>query len=159
MLKVATISPWEKGKVFHLNKFESPYLKVVLWQVWLKLAQWFRGRRFENVFYVLLLFCYYLPLEKEMYKIKSSSLKDALWQVWLKLAPWFFLKCLQCIFFSIISPLKGSGPSFAKKKPTWINFTQRCSAPSLVKIHWVILEKMKISLQRTTDNSQSEKLT
>ena len=62
-------------------------------------------------------------------------------------------------FFAIISPLKGSGPSFAKKKPTWINFTQRCSAPSLFKIHWVILEKMKIRKvyrgQQTTANQKS----
>ena len=33
--------PLEKGEALHLNKLESPPYKDVLFQVWLKLAQWF----------------------------------------------------------------------------------------------------------------------
>ena len=40
----------EKGMVHHLNKIESPSPKNALYQVWLKLAQWFwrRRRKFEK---------------------------------------------------------------------------------------------------------------
>ena len=56
--------PWEKGVALHLNKLESPPPKDALCQVWLKLAQCF-WRRFLNIFfYIILLFRYYLPLEK-----------------------------------------------------------------------------------------------
>jgi hypothetical protein len=33
--------PLEKGYPLHLNKPETPFCKDDLWQVWLKLAQWF----------------------------------------------------------------------------------------------------------------------
>ena len=33
--------PLEKGGVLHLNKLECPSPKDALYQVWLKLAQWF----------------------------------------------------------------------------------------------------------------------
>ena len=36
--------PFEKGVALHLNKLESPPPKDALWQVWLKLAQWFWRR-------------------------------------------------------------------------------------------------------------------
>ena len=34
---------WRKDVALHLNKLKSPSPKNVLCQVWLKLAQWFRG--------------------------------------------------------------------------------------------------------------------
>ena len=80
---------------------------------------------FVNVF---LLFCYYLPLEKDavlyLNKLESPSPKDALCQVWLKLAQWFLkkdFKFLQCIFsISLLSTFwKLCGPSFQ----AWIPFT------------------------------------
>ena len=42
--------------VLHLNKLESPL--DALWQVWLKLAQWFKRRRFLNFLNVF--FCYFV---------------------------------------------------------------------------------------------------
>ena len=39
--------PLQRGNLLHLNKLESPPPKGDLWQVWLKLAQWF-WRRFLN---------------------------------------------------------------------------------------------------------------
>ena len=105
----------------YLNKFESPAPKNALCQVWLKLAQWF-WRRFLNIFKIVLLFSYYLPLEKgvtfRLNKFESPPLKDALCQVWLKLARWFwrrrFLKYFQYNFtISLLSPFwEGRGPSF-----------------------------------------------
>ena len=56
--------PLEKGVAIHLNKIESPSPKDALCQVWLKLAQWFWRRSFFNIFNIILLFRYYLPLEK-----------------------------------------------------------------------------------------------
>ena len=41
--------PLEIGWVLHLNKLGSPSPKDALWQVWLKLAQWFWRRRFFNL--------------------------------------------------------------------------------------------------------------
>jgi hypothetical protein len=40
--------PLERDNSLHLNKLESPHPKDDLCQVWLKLAQWFRRRRFLN---------------------------------------------------------------------------------------------------------------
>ena len=39
--------PLEKGGALHLNKLESPLPKDALFQVWLKLAQWFWRRRWK----------------------------------------------------------------------------------------------------------------
>ena len=38
--------PLEEDRALHLNKIEIPSSKDALCQVWLKLAQWFRRRRF-----------------------------------------------------------------------------------------------------------------
>ena len=57
--------PLEKGGVLQLNKLESPSPEDALCQVWLKLAQWFWGRRFFNFINVFSLFRNYLPLEKD----------------------------------------------------------------------------------------------
>ena len=49
---------YENLLVLHLNKLESPSLKDALWQVWLKLVQWFLRRRF---FLILSMhFCYFV---------------------------------------------------------------------------------------------------
>ena len=47
----------------HLNKLESSSPKDALWQVWLKLVQWFL-RRFLNIINVFSLFRNHLPLDK-----------------------------------------------------------------------------------------------
>ena len=77
--------PLEKGMDLHLNKLESPSPKGALFQVWLKLAQWFWRRRFLNIFNIIFQCCYYLPLKKgvtlHMYKLDSPLPKDALCQV------------------------------------------------------------------------------
>ena len=86
--------PLEKGGALHLYKLESPSTKDVLWQVWSKLTQWFRKRRFFNFINVFSPFRNYLPFEKGralcLNKLESPSPKDALWQVWLKLAHWYW---------------------------------------------------------------------
>ena len=48
----------------HWNKLESSPSKDALCHVLLKLAQWFWRKRFLNIFNIILLFQYYLPLEK-----------------------------------------------------------------------------------------------
>ena len=49
----------------YLFNVESPSPKDALWQVWLKVAHWFRRRRFRNFLNVFSLFrCYYLLLGK-----------------------------------------------------------------------------------------------
>ena len=58
--------PLEKGMPLHLNKYESYSSKDALCQVWLKLSQWFWGRKFLNFINIFSLFCYYLPLEKSV---------------------------------------------------------------------------------------------
>ena len=77
-----------------MNKLEFPSPNNALYQVWLKLAQWFWIRRFFNFFKVFSLFRNYLPLEKggglNLNKLESPSPEDALCQVWLKLAQWFW---------------------------------------------------------------------
>ena len=133
--------------VLHLNKFESLSPKDALFQLWLKMAQWF-WKRFLSFINVFTLFRNYLPLEKggalDLNKPESPSPKNALCQVWLKLAQWFwkrrFFKFCQCVFaISYLSPLgKGRGPSFEQ---TWIPFTQEPFVPSLVEIGSVVLEK------------------
>ena len=86
--KISSFTLWElNGSSFEQIEFPSP--KDALWQVWLKLVQWFLRKRFLNFVNVFLLFSNYLPLEKDgglhLNKFESPSPKDALWQVWLKL--------------------------------------------------------------------------
>ena len=61
----------------HLNKLESPSPKVAMWQVWLKLVQWFLRKILLNFVDVFLLFHNYLPLEKggayHLNKFKTPS--------------------------------------------------------------------------------------
>ena len=47
-----------------LNNLESPSPKDALWQVWLKLAQWFWRRQSLNFVKVYLLFCKLFPRGK-----------------------------------------------------------------------------------------------
>ena len=73
--------------VIHLNKLKSPLPKDALYQVWLKLTQWFWRKRFLNFVNVFSLFHNYLPLKKGgalQNKDEFSSPKDALCQIWLK---------------------------------------------------------------------------
>ena len=76
-----------------LNKIESHSPKDALYQVWVKLTQWFLRRRFFNFINEFFAICNYLPLEKggalHLNKTESPSPKDALCQVLLKLAQWF----------------------------------------------------------------------
>jgi hypothetical protein len=62
------------------------------------LACWFWRRRFLKNFRRLLLFHYYLPLEKGYFlrlnKLESPPPKDDLCQVWLKLVKWFWRRFL-----------------------------------------------------------------
>ena len=112
--------PMEKDRILHLNKLEYPSPKDALFQVWLKLAQWFRRRFFFNFINVFSLFCNYLPLEKAGFlhfnKLESPSPKDALCQVWLKLAQWFWgrrtfwISSMYFRYFIIISPWRRVGP-------------------------------------------------
>ena len=82
--------------VLHLKKRESPSPKDALWQVLLKLVQWFLGRRFFNFKFVnvFLLFHNYIPFKRDrtlhLNKLGSPSPKGALCQVWLKLSQWFW---------------------------------------------------------------------
>ena len=57
------ISPWKRTGPF-ISSYESPSLKDVLYQVWLKFAQWFWRRKILNFVNVFSLFSNYLPLEK-----------------------------------------------------------------------------------------------
>jgi hypothetical protein len=58
------------------------------------LASWFWRRIFLNVFSVVLLSCYYLPLERGnplyLNTVETLPPKDDLCQVLLKLAQWFW---------------------------------------------------------------------
>ena len=59
--------PLVKGnQVLHLNKLESPSPKdaLSLWHVFLRYAQWYRGRRFITFVHEFPLFRYYLPWEE-----------------------------------------------------------------------------------------------
>ena len=69
--------PMGKGRALHLNKLEFPSPKDALCHVWLKLAQWFWRRRFFNFVNVFLIFCNYLPLEKDG-ALSSGELKKTL---------------------------------------------------------------------------------
>ena len=80
--------PLEKGVAIHLNKRESLIHKKTLYQLWLKMAQWFWSKRFLNFVQVFSLFGYYLPLEKGLIlhldKLECPLPKNALSRDWLK---------------------------------------------------------------------------
>ena len=90
----AIISTLRRAGPSFEKKNESSSPKDALYQVWLKMAQWFWSGRFLKVLNVFLLFPNYLPFEKDvalhLNKLKSSSPSDTLCQVWLKLAQWFW---------------------------------------------------------------------
>ena len=105
--------------VLRLNKFESPSTRDDLCKVGLKMASWFRRRRFSYFVDVSSLFHNYLPFEKDgalhLNKLDSPSPKDAMCLVWLKLAKWFwrrrFLNFVDVfsIFYNY-HPLQKGGP-------------------------------------------------
>ena len=141
------ISPWKRvGPFIWTNLNPSP--KNALFQVWLKLAQWFWRRRIFNVVNIFLLFCNYLPLEKDralhLNKLESPSTKNALCQVWLKFAhvvleKIFLISSRYFHYFVIISPWKKSRALHLNK----LEFPspKGCFVPSLVEIGSVVLEK------------------
>jgi hypothetical protein len=85
----------------HYNLDETLFSKIPcfgrlrkndLYQVWLKLVQWFPRRRFLKTFSEFLLFCYYLPLGKGV----VLHFVHWLCQLWLKLAKWFLRRSRKC---------------------------------------------------------------
>jgi hypothetical protein len=74
--------PFEEDLALYLNKLNFPLSKDTLYQVWLNLVRWFWRRRFLKIFSVVLLFRYYLPLEKGysfcLNKFESPLPKDDL---------------------------------------------------------------------------------
>jgi hypothetical protein len=74
--------PLENGYPLRLNKLGSPSPKDYLFQVWLKLAQWF-WRRSLNHPTPFSHFCDYLPFEEDLAlylnKIEFPSPKDNLY--------------------------------------------------------------------------------
>jgi hypothetical protein len=92
--------PFEEDLALYLNKLEFTSHKDNVYQVWLNLASWFWRRRFFKNFNVFLLFCYYLPLERDnplhLKKLESPTPKDDLCQVWLKLAWRFWRRSNKC---------------------------------------------------------------
>jgi hypothetical protein len=85
--------PFEEDLALYLNKVKLPSSKDNLYHIWLNLACWFWRRRFLKICSVVLLFRYYLPLEKgyplPLNNLKFPTPKDDLCQVWLKLARGF----------------------------------------------------------------------
>jgi hypothetical protein len=75
--------PFEEALALYLKNLEFPLPKNDLYQVWLKLVRWFYRRRLFKIFSVILLFCYYLPLDKGvplyLNKLESPPPKDDLW--------------------------------------------------------------------------------
>ena len=111
--------PLEKRETLHLNTLESSSPKNALWQIWLKLAQWFWSRRFFNFVNVFSLCPNYLLLETgralHLNKLESPLPKDNLCQVWLKLAWWFWRRSFfltSSMYFSLFCnypPLEKGG--------------------------------------------------
>ena len=124
----------------HLNNLDDSSPKDVLYQIWLKLIQWFLRRRFLNFVNVFLLFRNYLPLGKggtvHLNKLELSSHTDALCQICLILNQWF-LKFSQCVFaISYLSTLgKGRNPSFEQTKVL-------CQFPSTKDALWQVWLKL-----------------
>ena len=134
--------------ILHWNKIESPSPKDALWQVWLKLVQWFLKRVFLKMLSMYFsCFVYISPWNRtgalHLNKLESLSPKDALCQVWLNLVQWFlrgdFFYFVNVFFlFCNYLPLeKGECPSFEQ---TWIPFTQGCFVPSSVVIGLLVFE-------------------
>ena len=117
ILQIFTISlssPLEEGSGPSFKQTLIPLPKNALCQVWLKLAKWFWRRRFLNIFNIILLFCYYLPLEKGIGPSFEETLfplpNNVLCPSLVEIGPVVF-----SISFTILllSPLgKGRGPSF-----------------------------------------------
>ena len=91
---ISKLSPLEKERSPSFSQTLSPSPKNACFQVWLKLAQWFWGRRFLKFIIVFSQFRNYLTLEKggalHLNKLESPSPKDALCQVLLFFAKWFW---------------------------------------------------------------------
>ena len=102
----------------NLNKLESSSPKNALSQVWLKLAQWSRRRKF---FEISLMYFHYFVIISHWKKVKpllcthlNSSPTNALCQVWLKFVLWFwrrrFSNCVnEFLLFHYYFPLEKGG--------------------------------------------------
>ena len=64
----------ENGMALHLNKFEISLPKNILWQVWLKLVQWFQ-KRFLNV-HVFWSFHCYIPSDRGVSYLNLLHLRE-----------------------------------------------------------------------------------
>ena len=131
--------PLEMGWVLHLNKLKFPSPKDGLWQVWLKMAQWFWRRRFLNFINVFSLFRNNLPLEnaepfiwinlnhlhprmlraKFGWKLLNGSGEEDLW-----------ILSMYFHHFVIISPWKRAGPFF------WTNLNPLYPRMLCAKFSW-----------------------
>jgi hypothetical protein len=73
----------ERGNPLYLNKLGIIHPKDDLWQVWLKLAQWFWRFLYDPIPFFKI--CDYLPFEKDLSlylnKLELPSSKDNLYQV------------------------------------------------------------------------------
>ena len=73
----------ETQKKKHEKSVPIPHREDALCQVRIKLAQWFWRKRFLNIFNIILLFCFNLPLEKGVaLHLNKLESKDALSHVW-----------------------------------------------------------------------------
>jgi hypothetical protein len=130
ILKIFSVSlllyyylPLERDNPLHLNKLESPFPKDDLWQVCLKLAQWFWRRTFLNDPTPFLHLCDCLPLEEDLAlylnKLEFPSPKDNVYQVCLNLAHRFWRRFFKIfsvfLLFCYYLPLKRGNPLHLNK--------------------------------------------
>ena len=105
LVKSSYYLPLKRSLAVHQNrlKFLSP--KYALFQVMLKLAQWFWEKRLLNF---VKLFYYCFPLEQDVALQLFFSYQDALCQVWLKLVECLkrnrFLDIVNVLLCYYISP-------------------------------------------------------
>jgi hypothetical protein len=140
--------PLERGNPLHLYKLKFPSPKDDLYQVWLKLVQWFWRRRFLNDSTQFDIFAIISPL-KRTWPFIWTSLNFLFSRIMCTKFDWIWgagsgekdLKKISVYFycFAIISSWRGAMPYI------WTNlkifFTQGWFMPSLVEIGPVVLEK------------------
>ena len=108
-----------------LQNLESSSSKYALCQVWLKLAKWFRRKRFSNLGKMYFWYFVIISPWKRVHvcpfictNLIPFTQENQLCQVWLKLPHWFLRRFLNIIyvyslFYNYFNPLgKGCGPSF-----------------------------------------------
>ena len=119
--------PLEKGVVLYINKLERTSPKNILSQVWLKLAQWIRRRRFLNW---TMYFCYFVMI---------SPWKKVAFFIWKKK-----LESLSSKYLSMYSiPLENSGALYFDQ----IEYLSPKDA-KLVEIGPVVLERKNFKFRQ-----------